>query len=241
MDTFKLWLEATFKQSTKILKDLRQQYGVLIDTGFNGYKNAHELFDSHIQKFKSGEYQPQGFWFTHLSEILEDHIPTGKTVVDSGYREGIERLAEFLRFAKDGKSTKGEPESTLKLANDLGLTELKEELKLKNLLKKIEGHPIVAYELTKLFDERFSKLEDFLGIHPKSAYDYAFSKLNKKRWADIGKPEIEDSIGTRGYEALLYAANIMNKRWKDIGKPEVEDVIKPEFWKPYKQHFKIKE
>ena len=45
------------------------------------------------------------------------------------------------------------------------------------------------------------------------------------RWADIGKPEIEDIIGKNPGWAYQYALNILKCRWADIGKPEVEDII----------------
>ena len=59
---------------------------------------------------------------------------------------------------------------------------------------------------------------------PEWAYWYARGILHC-RWADIGKPEVEDVIGRGPRWAYHYAADVLKCRWADIGKPEIEDII----------------
>ena len=71
-------------------------------------------------------------------------------------------------------------------------------------------------------------LGEYVSIEDERLLYWAFyfaKGVIKCRWADIGKPEIEDIIGKDPKWAYWYAIDVLYCRWADIGKKWVEDVI----------------
>jgi len=238
---FKLWLEASFADSKKILEDLKKGFNVLIKSG--SVRAAYQSLSSVVDKvddITNKEYKPKGFWYTHLTDILLDRFDHPSSGFSSEYLSGfldssnsdlpMDIFKYFKWFVQNGEQW-----YFSNLYNRLGAIgyidpRLLDPKIIEQFEDKIKTQPWPAYMYAnEILHKRWSdigkpEIEDLIGTDPQSATFYA-TKVLEKRWADIGKPEIEDVIGTDPASAYDYADWVLEKRWANIGKPEVEDVI----------------
>ena len=78
------------------------------------------------------------------------------------------------------------------------------------------------------------ELGEYISIEDKRLPEWACSyadRILKCRWADIGKPEVEDIIGKHPEWAYMYARYVLKCKWINVGKPEIEDRIsRDSYW-----------
>lgn len=130
----------------------------------------------------------------------------------------------------------------------------------KKLLKQykekfMHNKSAVQYFVFNISKKRWPEVESFFIHDAWAALTYAITI--KKRWQDIGYPEVEDIIAKETHRAVEYAElviggrwpeaepyimkgvsdsveyaeNIIHKRWADIGLPEAESyIMKSPYW-----------
>ena len=81
--------------------------------------------------------------------------------------------------------------------------------------------PVYAYHYASKIRRgwRWIEAEDIIGKHPDTAYKYARDVI-KKRWSDIGKPEVEQTILQNPNILFDYAYYVVEGRW-----PEAEPIL----------------